>query len=63
MLKSQLSRVFAAALAMCAVTAPGLAQAGIFVEVEPPAPRVEVVPDAPYAGAGWRMDRGHWRRR
>ena len=57
-----LSRVFAAALSAGVLAIPVAARAGgIIVEVEPPAPRVEVVPAAPYEGAVWAPGYWEWR--
>jgi hypothetical protein len=53
--------VFVGSLAgMVCVPFAGVAQAQV-VEVEPPAPRVEVVPPLPYPGAVWTPGYWGWR--
>jgi hypothetical protein len=54
----------ALALGLSAVMlAPSLANAGVYVEIAPPDPRVEVVPAAPYPGAVWQPGYYRWHHR
>ena len=50
--------ILCAGLAGAATFAPSTAQAQVVVDVEPPGPREEVVPVAPYEGAVWAP--GYW---
>jgi hypothetical protein len=63
-MNSSLKKLLIALLAAGGLSLPLTADArGIIVTVEPPQPRVEVVPPAPYPGAVWSPGYYRWHHR